>query len=207
MRMRSIVVLPGAAAALLLAACVSEQRSGQAPVTQAAPAQAAAPQPAAPAASAGAATPAPQREPVIVAAERAAARLGVERGPGEAATLAAAAGQTRGGRRLSGAEYRRLAFGNTMWRPAFNGGSMTVHIGTDGRQALRLVNAAGQTLGDRGTVVIEGDRVCSRWERIAGGRLICFAYFLVDGGLVAVDLSGQAEPTRFELRPGNPENI
>jgi hypothetical protein len=206
MRMRFIVAAPAAAIALLLSGCVAEQRAS--PVTQASPtAQAATPAGPATAASSGSPVAAPPRETVAAAADRAAARLGIERGPGEAATLAAAASQTRGGRRLSGAEYRRLAFGNTLWRPAFNGGSMTVHITAEGRQVLRLVNATGQTLGDRGTIVIEGDRVCSRWERIAGGRLICFAYFLVDGGLIAVDLSGQAEPTRFELRPGNPENI
>ena len=119
----------------------------------------------------------------------------------------AAAPEVVGGRRLSGAEFRELVFGNTLDRRLPNGSRLTVYIAADGSQRLRLTGLRGQTAADRGTVTIRCDEVCSRWERIAGGQDTCFAYYQLGPSLVAIDLSGEITPTRFELQRGNPEGV
>jgi hypothetical protein len=120
----------------------------------------------------------------------------------ESAALAAAAADTAGARRLTGVEYRRAVFGNTMVREMAGGGSMAIQVGPDGQQMLRLATPQGQTGTDQGRQDVQGDRICSRWERIDAGRTTCFAYFLRDGTLIAVDLSGRFAPTSYRLRRG-----
>lgn len=115
--------------------------------------------------------------------------------------------QVVGGRRLSGAEFRRLVFGNTLDRRLPNGSRLTMHVAADGSQRLRLVGAGGQTATDRGRIVVQGDEVCSSWEKIQEGRPTCFAWFRLGESLVAIDVSGALSPTRFELLRGNPESI
>lgn len=120
----------------------------------------------------------------------------------EATVLAAAASHTSGARRLSGEEYRRLVAGNTLVRQTAGGGTMMIHLARDGRQTLRLTNAAGQSGGDQGEQQIAADRVCSRWERIEPGRQTCFAWFVRGGTLIAVDLSGRFTPVEYQIRRG-----
>ncbi|MBW8268335.1 hypothetical protein [Caldovatus aquaticus] len=133
--------------------------------------------------------------------------------PAQPAASAAQAGPARpvpqvvGGQRLSGEEFRRLVFGNTLDRRLPNGSRLTMHIAADGSQRLRLVGVGGQTATDRGRVVVQGDEVCSSWEKIEGGRPTCFAWFRLGESLVAIDVSGAISPTRFELLRGNPERI
>ncbi|MBR0679016.1 hypothetical protein GXW74_00830 [Roseomonas eburnea] len=115
--------------------------------------------------------------------------------------------QVVGGRRLTGAEFRQMVFGNTLDRRLPNGSRLLVYIAADGSQRLRLTGVQGQRASDRGTVSIRGDEVCSRWERIAGGRDTCFAYFQLGQSLVAIDVEGEISPTRFELQRGNPEGV
>lgn len=120
---------------------------------------------------------------------------------------APAAPEVVGGRRLTGAEFREMVFGNTLDRRLPNGSRLVVYIAADGSQRLRLTGQRGQTAADRGTISIRGDEVCSRWERIAGGRDTCFAYYQLGSSLVAIDLSGEITPTRFELLRGNAEGV
>lgn len=126
---------------------------------------------------------------------------------GVTAAAAADAPQVVGGRRLTGTEFRRMVFGNTLDRRLPNGSRLLVHIGADGSQRLRLTGVQGQSATDRGSVTIRGDEVCSRWERIAGGQPTCFAYYQLGQSLVAIDLAGAMTPTRFELQQGNPEGV
>lgn len=133
-----------------------------------------------------------------------AASLGRVVGPGERSVLSAAATAAPGARRLSGVEVRRIVFGNTLLRQAEGGTVTQIYIGRDGQQSLRMTNAAGQSATDRGSASLDGDRVCSRWERIAQGRPLCFAYLLDGASVIMVDLSGQTQPTAFQLRPGAP---
>jgi hypothetical protein len=135
-------------------------------------------------------------------------------GQSSAPTTAAAAPQPArpepevvGGRRLSGPEFRQMVFGNTLDRSLPNGSRLLVHIAGDGSQRLRLTGVQGQSATDRGSVSIRGDEVCSRWERIAARTDTCFAYFQLGQALIAIDLAGAMAPTRFELRPGNPEGV
>ncbi len=112
------------------------------------------------------------------------------------------------GRRLSGAEYRRLVYGNTLQRQMVNGGTMTILVGAEGQQVLRLVAPDGQRGSDRGRSTISEDRICWRWTRINPSQETCFGYYLQpDGALLAIDLANGLTPTRFELRPGNPEGL
>ncbi len=115
--------------------------------------------------------------------------------------------QVVGGQRLSGDEFRQAVFGNTLDRRLPNGTRLMMHVAGDGEQRLRLVTGTGQTANDRGRVTINGNEVCSSWERIDAGRPTCFAYFRLGEALVAIDLSGAMTPTRFALLPGNPERI
>ncbi len=115
--------------------------------------------------------------------------------------------QVVGGRRLTGAEFREMVFGNTLDRRLPNGSRLVVYIAADGSQRLRLTGVQGQTATDRGTVSISGDEVCSRWERVGAGQPTCFAYFQLGPSLVAIDVEGAITPTRFELQRGNPEGI
>jgi hypothetical protein len=112
-----------------------------------------------------------------------------------------------GGRRLGGAEYQRMVFGNTLDRQLPNGGRLSILVGADGSQRLRLVGAGGQTGSDQGRQEIRGDQICSSWQRISGGRQTCFAYYQLENSLIAVDVSGELQPTRFQLLPGNPIGI
>jgi len=141
--------------------------------------------------------------PTPAQAAEIAARLGRVPGPGEAAVLAAAGPALAGARRLSGGEVRRLVYGNTLARRADSGVLTLIHVSRDGQQRLRITTPAGQSGSDRGSITLDGDRVCARWERIGEGRPLCFAYFLRDGAIVMVDLAGQMTPSRFELRPGD----
>jgi hypothetical protein len=113
-----------------------------------------------------------------------------------------------GARQITGAEYRRLVFGNTLSRASQAGGRLVVHVGRDGRHTLRLETPTGQVGTDRGEQTVNADQVCWRFDRINAGRQACYTYHLtVDGGLVAVDPSGAIRPARYELRPGNPERL
>lgn len=112
-----------------------------------------------------------------------------------------------GGQRLSGEEFRALVFGNTLDRRLPNGTRLTMHVATDGSQRLRLTAPNGQRGADRGRIEIRGNEICSSWERIDAGRETCFAYFRLGEALIAIDLSGQIEPTRFALLRGNPERV
>jgi hypothetical protein len=112
-----------------------------------------------------------------------------------------------GAQRVSGAEYRRLVFGNSLERRMASGAEMLIFVDSNGRQSLRIRGVDGRDGRDSGTVALQGDAVCSRWSRIDAGRQTCFAYFLFEGALVAVDLAGELQPTRFELRPGNPGSL
>ncbi len=112
-----------------------------------------------------------------------------------------------GAQRVSGAEYRRLVFGNSLERRMASGAEMLIFVDSNGRQNLRIRGVDGRDGRDQGTLSLNGDQVCSRWSRIDAGRQSCFAYFLFEGALVAVDLTGELQPTRFELRPGNPGGL
>ncbi len=112
-----------------------------------------------------------------------------------------------GGQRLSGEEFRALVFGNTLDRRLPNGARLTMHVAADGSQRLRLTAPNGQRGADRGRIEIRGNEICSSWERIDSGRQTCFAYFRLGESLVAIDLEGQIEPTRFQLLRGNPERV
>lgn len=115
--------------------------------------------------------------------------------------------QVVGGQRLTGAEFRQTVMGNTLDRRMPNGARLLMHVGVDGQQRMRIVTPTGQSATDQGSVTIEEDRICSRWTRIDAGRTTCFAYFRLGQSLVAIDLSGAMQPTRFELLPGNPERL
>ena len=130
----------------------------------------------------------------------------VAAGPRAAAALDAAQ-VPPGAQRLSGAEYRRLVFGNSLERRMPSGAEMLIFVDSNGRQSLRIRGVDGRDGRDAGTQTLNGDSVCSRWSRIDAGRQSCFAYFLFDGALVAVDLAGELQPTRFDIRPGNPGSL
>jgi hypothetical protein len=115
--------------------------------------------------------------------------------------------EVTGGQRLSGEEFRAAVFGNTLDRRLPNGARLSMHVATDGSQRLRLTAPGGQRGTDRGRIDIRGNEICSSWERIDQGRPTCFAYFRLGSSLVAIDLAGQIEPTRFEVLRGNPERI
>lgn len=115
--------------------------------------------------------------------------------------------QVVGGQRLSGDEFRRMVFGNTLDRRLPNGTRLMMHVAGNGEQRLRLVTGSGQTATDRGRVNINGNEVCASWEKIDAGRPTCFAYFRLGEALIAIDLAGTMTPTRFALLPGNPEGI
>jgi hypothetical protein len=151
--------------------------------------------------AAGCTTTAPRQQ--APATQAAAAPPAAAAVPGnEATVLAAAASHTSGARRLSGEEYRRIVAGNTLVRQTAGGGTMMIHLEPDGRQTLRLTNAAGQSGSDRGRQEIAADRVCSRWDRIEPGRQTCFAWFVRGGTLIAVDLSGRFTPVEYQIRRG-----
>lgn len=112
-----------------------------------------------------------------------------------------------GGQRLSGPEFRQLVFGNTLDRQLPNGARLLMHVAADGEQRLRIVGTNGQRATDRGRLDINGDEICTRWERIDAGRQNCFAYFRLGGSLVAIEMTGAMSPTRFDLLQGNPEGL
>lgn len=112
-----------------------------------------------------------------------------------------------GGERLSGTAFRGLVFGNTLDRRLPNGARMVMHVAPDGEQRLRIVTERGQSATDRGRISIDGDEICSAWQRIDAGRPTCFAWFRLGGSVVAIDPQGAIQPTRFEVLAGNPEGL
>jgi hypothetical protein len=114
---------------------------------------------------------------------------------------------TECGHRLTGAEYRAIVFGNTLDRQLPNGSRLSIHVGPDGTQRLRLVGVGGQAGSDQGSQEIRGNQVCSTWTRIGNGQPSCFAYFQLDASLIAVDVSGRLQPSRFQLLTGSPIGI
>ncbi|WP_137127776.1 hypothetical protein [Roseomonas sp. HF4] len=112
-----------------------------------------------------------------------------------------------GGTRLTGPEFRQAVFGNTLDRSLPNGARLLMHVAADGEQRLRIVGTNGQRATDRGRIAINGDEICTSWDRIDAGRQNCFAYFRLGESLVAIEMSGAMTPTRFNLLPGNPEGL
>lgn len=112
-----------------------------------------------------------------------------------------------GGERLSGEAFRAIVLGNTLDRRLPNGSRLLMYVASDGTQRLRIVTPTGQRASDSGRITIQNDQVCSSWARIDGGRPTCFAYFRLGQSLVAIDVSGEISPTRFEVLQGNPERL
>lgn len=177
--------------ALLLAtaACTPTARepASQAPVTAAAaaPVTQAPPGATAPAAPAVAAAPAPPMPPAQAPMT-------------ERQALANAADETRGARRLTGAELRALLSSGSFIRetPQIR---TVIAFAPNGRQAIVMTQATGQSASDRGELRVLADRACSRWERIFQAREICYAYFRTGDDVIAVDLSGFLAPVRYRV--------
>ena len=74
---------------------------------------------------------------------------------------------------LSGAEILGRVRGGRFEGRTEAGGQIVVRYHRDGRAGIEGRTRAGVTFADTGWWSIEGDRLCTRYERVRGGAKIC----------------------------------